>query len=366
MRLEPALERWTKEGLIGEAEAQAIAAFEEARGGGRSVALMAIAGLGGLSVTLGLMALIGANWAYIPDGLKLGADGALGALLCAALWPGGLPLPGWARDVGRLLYAGWVLASIALIGQVFQLDGTWSGATLWWVALTAPVLSFSTSRYVASTWMAQLMLGIFAVLDVVSVRDESTVMAVLLIAQSALFVGGRLPVVRRHRPAISWAVTWGFGTFLMIGALSSSFMLQWGTWKTPSTVLGWVLGAALPLAAGVTFWRPVPGKFTWLALGATYLMCASIFTGISVGSELGSFLVFVPWMALVAAAGFERRSNVVFRAATLLLSMRLFILYVAYSSELTGLGFTLVGGGALLMGLAWFWHTKTRGVVEAA
>ena len=120
--------RWQEAGLIDSALAQRILAWEAQHR--RPIALWGIAGLGAIAVSLGIMALVGANWELIPAWLKLATNLALNAACAIAVFVFWRQNWLWRRELAALLLFGLVLSGIALIGQVYQLQSApWSAPT---------------------------------------------------------------------------------------------------------------------------------------------------------------------------------------------------------------------------------------------
>lgn len=111
MKLPAKLAQWQQAGIIDSEIAARILAHEaraQAQAGGRPYLLYAVLGLGALSLCIGLISVVAANWDGIPAGAKL----ALDLLLLLGL-AGGRPgrgccraWPGRARRAGRSLRCG--------------------------------------------------------------------------------------------------------------------------------------------------------------------------------------------------------------------------------------------------------------------
>jgi len=120
MNLERKLRRWRDAGLIDESISARITAFEREQQ--QPMAMYALIGLGAGTLGLGLISLVAANWERIPAALKLSVDLALGAAL-AALIEQALRRPApLAREALITIYYAFTLASLALLGQIYQLE----------------------------------------------------------------------------------------------------------------------------------------------------------------------------------------------------------------------------------------------------
>ena len=137
--IEKRLARWVAAGLLDADQAERIAAFERERG--KPVFLYAVAGLGGLAIAIGLVSIVASNWDAIPGRLKLAIDLVMVGGLGYGVSRWDRSGPGWAREAGILVLYGLVVASIALIGQVYQLGGKAHEALAVWSALTALLMT---------------------------------------------------------------------------------------------------------------------------------------------------------------------------------------------------------------------------------
>ena len=143
--------RWQRAGLIDDDLARRIVAWEATHR--RPVVLWAIAGMGALAVSLGVMAIVGANWEDIPAWLKLAVDLGLNAALAIAVFVFWRQDRLWLREISALLLFGTVLSGIALIGQVYQLQSAPWRALVLWMALCTPFLALTArTRLTGTIW----------------------------------------------------------------------------------------------------------------------------------------------------------------------------------------------------------------------
>lgn len=138
-----------QEGVLGPQQAERLLEMAAGRDRGeRAISLAsALAWIGGLTILLGAVLLVAANWQHIADWFKIVGLLALLAL-CHA---GGF----WARSGGRELYkladalhfvgAGLFLAGIGLISQIYQVDSYPPDGVLWWLLATVPLAALLRS-----------------------------------------------------------------------------------------------------------------------------------------------------------------------------------------------------------------------------
>jgi uncharacterized membrane protein len=108
------------------------------------------------AVALGVVSVIAANWGAISGRTKLAIDLALGALLAAATFVAVQRERTWVGEVLITLFYGFTLASIGLVGQVYQLDAPTYQGLLLWSAATLPLVLLGRSRYLAALVLVRI------------------------------------------------------------------------------------------------------------------------------------------------------------------------------------------------------------------
>jgi uncharacterized membrane protein len=152
MSLHKKITAWEQAGLLSAAQSQAIAAYEAQQ---PSVAAFmwryGLFGLGILTIMIGLVAIIAANWGFIPSELKLLTHCAINAGVAALLlswWQKNQSLA-WRFEGVLLIKTILVLTLMALLGQILQTQSPFEKTMLVWWTLITPMLFF-LGRYRAS------------------------------------------------------------------------------------------------------------------------------------------------------------------------------------------------------------------------
>jgi hypothetical protein len=374
MNLDRKLARWQDAGLIDAATRARIEAFEHA--GRTPIVLYALGVLGAGTVALGVIALIAANWDAIPGRVKLACDLVIGAALAVGTYLAVRRTREWPAEVLITLFYGFTLASISLVGQVYQLDTpTWRGLLLW-SAATLPLVLLGRSRNLATLATAGLvttyvlcLIAFFEYLDDVTDLGDQTLLDLaitVVFASPLLYVAlARVPWLVRNRPEYSRTLSGLAWLAILLGGFALQFV--WYADLDRDQTLGWSLAttAALTASAVVALPRLYPGLapgprralsailvFLWatLALGG----------GIARPSmDVVGAILQVVWLGLFAWATIQLGLVRLFNLLTALIAMRLLGVYFEVFGSLLSTGLGLIVGGVLTLLAGWLWRRKT-------
>ncbi len=363
--------RWQAAGLIDGATAASIVAWETAHR--RPVFLWAMAGMGILALSLGIMAIVGANWEDIPGWLKLAVDLGLNAACAVAVfvcwrrdWP-------WRRELAALLLFGLVLSGIALIGQVYQLQSApWQALTLW-LALTTPFLALTSySRLTGTIWVIAAVTTWFAAAEPLHdlmawMFDDELLLMGYLAACGMIVIAvlrGRWPRAREQADLMGKLAWAGLIAACSVG-VSIDWLRSWGG----SSFLGPMLLATLatlPAVMAVWLGSEQSERAPLLALLVGSLAIWSLSLAVAdvhgkAGDLVRALLFLVYWIGIGAVAARGHRRGL-FGLAFTMIGLRLLILYFEAIGGLTATGFGLIGGGVLCLLLAAVGWRLTRRV----
>ncbi|MFH0892094.1 MAG: DUF2157 domain-containing protein [Candidatus Falkowbacteria bacterium] len=129
--------------------------------------------IGALFIGIGIILMISSNWEYLPKIVKL----VLILAMPIVSLGGGVYLsqtkPDYIKIGDALIIVGTLLigASIALLGQLYHLDGSISGLLLWWFILSLPVMLLFRFRVLAAISISLLYGCVFAF-----ITDDRTLM----------------------------------------------------------------------------------------------------------------------------------------------------------------------------------------------
>jgi uncharacterized membrane protein len=373
MNLARKLRQWQEAGLIDSAGAERIAAFE--RGGHRPVMLYALGGLGAFAIGIGIISIVAANWSGIGPSTKLGADLALGLALAAGTFHAVRRDLDWYAEVLLLLYYLFTLASLGLVGQVFQSGTPLYRALLLWSAVTLPLMLLGRSRGFGAVWLSGLVATVStsAVALLRHLGESGTLrqhtlanLAVSLVVLSpfACLALGNVRALRGEREQVGAVFRSAGWSALIVGALCLPFL--WYLSLKPGDVLSWsVLVAAA--ATGALLWA-LPALSPDLEADARRALggfCAvSVLTlGIMAIPHQAwpslAAITHVVQLALLAYVAARLRRLRLFNTLTALLSLRLLTVYFEVFGSMMSTGLGMITGGVLTLVLAWYWRRRS-------
>lgn len=221
MRLERQVKRWQEAGIIDATTAERIIAHEQRAS--RPVLLAAIAVLGAFTIGVGLISLIAANWGDIPRLVKLLAMLGLFGANAYGLLRARCRQHRWIIDALALGYFVLTLASIALVGQTYQLAGEPYQALLLWLVVGSPAFWLAEGAFAATVFLAALAGTCAASFDPLVELLGNDHHAVILVraglgaaAGFGLLIGASLTVLQRLRPVFAATCErLGWGVFVL-------------------------------------------------------------------------------------------------------------------------------------------------------
>lgn len=356
------IEGWVRAGLIDEAQGERILAHEAEAS--RPLLLYAVASLASLAIGVGLISVVAAHWTTLPGFLKIGIDLGLVAGLGFGLVRLDAKGSTWVYDVVLGIFYGLVLASIALVGQVYQLGGHTHEALWTWSLMTGLAMWTGRGRFVLTAWVVGLQVSILVLIGHEASSGSHEVMVlsagslVVFLVTHAL---GNTSFLRRTRPELGGILRGlAWAEILAAGSLATLWFYpggegKWGAVSGLAAAL-----AALAATAAVTLVRG-PGqlpKRVLLGSCAGLALLAPVLAPAEWGL-VGALLFLGLWLIAAWAAHAGGRS-IYLNIATAVLAGRLLIIYLEVFESLLGTGLGLIGGGLLTLGLVWLWLRVRR------
>lgn len=362
MALERQLKRWTLAGLIDAGQAERIRTFEKA--GSRPTLLYAITGLGGLAMAIGLVSIVAANWDIIPGRMKLALDLACVAAVGYGVLRGIREGRTWLRETSILVLYGLVLASVALIGQVYQLGGNAAAALGAWSFMTFLLMAQARSLSLAFSWLAGLEATLVAgLVELAESHPDWSHFALLAgyWAPLACIAVGRSTWLSRARPhSASVARAAGWAQLLLLGSAAT---LGFYEGRVLDSGVSWL---AVVVSFAGTGWLWATSERTSAGRASRWLLVAAFAVAhlplvVPHGDwPVAAAVTFIGlwWMAAVAA--YRAGRGAVLHVATAVIGLRLLITYFEVFGSLLDTGVGLVTGGLLTLLMTWIWARKRR------
>lgn len=374
MGLESKLAKWQQAGLIDADTRARIEAFE--RSNEKPMLLYALGGLGAITVAIGIVSIVAANWDAIDKGVKLGADLLLGALLAAGLYVSVTRERRWQTEVLTGIYYGFVIASLALVGQIYQLGTPPHQALLAWSLSTAPLMLLVRTPLLGFVWLAGLVWTHIETstfyLDRMHDRsgyDDTllgNVVAVEIMVSLVLYLSAaRIPWFARERSAVSSTWTSAVWTALLLGGFALGFVYYDDFDRTD--VLTWSVAvvALLVIALIAALPRLYPALAARSLLGLR-LVLGSIGIVFVVGTAFPhDALPAVGAIAQVVVLGIAAWTVLqlgqvrLFNMVTGLIALRVLVMYFEVFGSMLSTGVGMISGGMLTLLLAWVWKRKS-------
>jgi uncharacterized membrane protein len=293
--------------------------------------------------------------------VKILLDLAIVAALGAGAWQWDRRGPAWAFEAAVIALWGLVLASIALIGQVYQLGGEAHQALLAWSVLTALLMSRARRGLAASVWVLGLQVTWATWCVWLAEAHDAEMLALGTVYWPPLLclALGRWSAIRRVRPALAgvleslgWAelvLCATLGTFIFYGDPSRE------TWDGAYPAI--FASAALTAALALRLRASLPERLLLVACFALAHGPLFISTG---GMQLPAAISFVGLWLLIAWSAHHARDVRLLNLATAMIGMRILAIYFEVFGTLLDTGLGLIIGGLVTLGLAWLWTRKRR------
>jgi uncharacterized membrane protein len=327
----------------------------------RPTLLYAIAGLGALAIAVGLLSIVAANWDEIPSRVKIGIDLLLVAGLGAGVWQWERRGPGWARETAIVVLYGLVLASIALVGQVYQLGGQAHEALLAWTVLTALVMSRARSGFAAAVWILGLQTtwAAWAVWLADEHHSEEFALGTIYWAPLVCLAVGRLPPLRRVRPALAGAFeSIGWGELVLCATLGTfAFYEDTAREHWDEAYPAAMISAVATVAIAIALLSSLPDRL----LVVVCLLLSHVPLFVSPGDlDVAAAASFVVLWLVIAWSAHHAGNIGLLNTATAMIGLRIVAIYFEVFGTLLDTGLGLVSGGVLTLALVWVWARKRK------
>lgn len=359
MRLASRLERWQKAGLLNEAQVAAILEHERQSTGfswQNGLYFLAV-----FAIVIGILAVIAANWQQIPGSVKILVHLAINAAVgFTVLWADRQHRQRM-KELCLLAWFGLNLTLLGLIGQVFHLTSNVPGAMLLCVVISSPALvMLSNNAYT-------LLLYVIAVLGALVANYGEHVAPTVdnsLLAMSLFFVV--LPMamaalareLARAKPELHLQLAMLAPLIAIVGAsVACQFWYANEIRDEMDLADQRYIGLPALLLALICCFYPRTVVPSWigtatnlrmLMLGTTAAIAAPY---LLYGLESGvlAALSFIAYWLLLGYIGHRNNTPRLISLVILVVTIRVYIVYLEVFGSLLQTGFGLIGSGVVLL-----------------
>jgi hypothetical protein len=285
------------------------------------------------------------------------------------------------REAFINLFALFFWAGIAVVGQVYNLDGpAWMSISLW-LALALPAALIANSRYLPSIWCATALADVFfwafegRSSEIEVIRRFGVVTAVPLLMTALFFWSkGRGLVQEEFRAAL---LQFGLTGIIAVGTPIVDVLWENGarslsipTGMTRHLLIPWVaalIASGTALTARQSSERLRIVNASLIVTATVYLTLPFMATGVLHLSDTRRMLIsafgFIMVWSLAAASAVLADRKVFYTAATFVIACRFIVAYFQVFGSLTTTGLGLVISGLVILGVGGLWDRLRRQVV---
>lgn len=398
MNLAKKLDRWQQQGMIDSTTSTKIQDYERQQP--KPIALWAFGGLGVLTILLGLISIVASNWVNTPIWAKLAVDLVLCLVIAAGLYrvivreDSEHATKLWLRELLVIFYYGFILASMALIGQSYQLGGSIATLLLVWTIITLPVVLLGRGKFLAALWtigmVATYILNIevlFNYLDDLFKSSawflsspsyslylswlKATVVAVYALTPLFFISLSRVPWLTKQRAVMADALSTYSWLAIIIMGWFSQFLWYQRIHSSDYDEIKVFLGICFFAFSIMVFFIPrlYPQRTAEIHLTmrivliTIFILVATALWHTAPVNVIGA-LSNVLYMLVIAWAALKIQSIRLFNLMIALICLRLLAVYLEVFGSMLETGIGLVIGGILTLAIVWIWFKKANSVAR--
>lgn len=342
--------------------------------------LWAFGGMGVFAVIVGLVSVIAANWAQTPDWVKLAVDLLACLALAVSLYiictkdhSNSEKL--WLREMLVVMYYGLVLASMALIGQIYQLGGTVNDLLLWWTLITLPLVLLARGRFIAALWL--IASGTTYYLNLETLYDSlryqtgldgpwlrSFIYSLYVLAPLFFILLSRIPWLITNRLQVAEVISRLSWVALVVSGFFYQFLWYEDiTGEIPQQLL--VVCSAVCITLIYFIPRLYAKESADVHLAMRVVLAVILILGLtaswfSVRLELVGALTNLFYLCMLAWAAIKVHSTSLFNFFTAAICVRILVVYFEVFGSMMETGLGLISGGVLTLLISWWWFKRSN------
>jgi len=386
MGLSKKLAEWQNAQLIDRATADKISDFEQQKS--KPIALWTFGGLGAFAIILGLVSVVASNWVRTPDWVKLTVDLILCFIIALSLYrvitqENKTAHSEWLREILVIFYYGFTLASMALIGQTYQLGGSIAKLLLVWTLATIPIVLLGRGKFLAVLWIAGLSVTYAFNLEVLddfiklffhqSYVGDALLVSLYILSPFFFIVLSRVPWLVKNRPIMAGELS--YYSWLAIIAEGWCFQFLW--YNSAASLSHEIkllqLLLAICLFATVQMVVMIPKLYSIRSRANHSAMRAVLISTFVVGATalwhehaypVVGAVINIIYMTVLAWAALKINSIKLFNIMTAFICIRLLFIYFEVFGSMLETGVGLVVGGVITLLVVWGWFSKADALAQ--
>lgn len=159
------LKDWAAQGLITAEQAAKILDYQNSKPQSSWI-LNSFLILGALTICLGVISLVAANWENYPHALKLVTNFSILTVVAIIIFRSYTPEPTTKFNILLLTFIILCLASMGLIGQIFHITSPWYQTALVWAGISFIAVITTQSYITWLIWLGALIWGVLGYLNI--------------------------------------------------------------------------------------------------------------------------------------------------------------------------------------------------------
>lgn len=371
MNINKKLELWAKAKIISSSQKKAILEYETSHR--YPLFLYSLLFLSSFCIGLGMIAVIASNWQIIPAQVKLVVDFLILIMLGGGVFYAKVNQRPFLTETLLILYAIFVLASIGLIAQLFQLTSQGMQALLFWSVIVSPLMFFSKRVFFAFFWLPVFIVSLSDILydfdwlrqkiDIFKNLFPDALTFIMLLFFVTLYRVANLTKLASHplNKALRWWALLTIVAYVFISDIFSSDIFS-TNFHTVEHLGGYrlILWLGLALLTGAFCWfnSNKQGHAWAIALFVIldFILIRKILPSDDTVFNLWGASQSLVMLSLAGVYAYKNDCPRLLNWISALMALRFFIVYIQVfgSILLTGLG--LIISGLVFLGVAYGWY----------
>ena len=286
----------------------------------------------------------------------------------------------WLSDILILVFYGLVLATMALIGQIYHLDGSIAALLLAWTLVTLPAVLLAKGNFVATLWFAatvftyylnliELYDYIFETLGLDRQTAKTIALSIFLIGPLLFICLSRIPQLKEYRPNFAVEISHRSWFIIVVAGFFAQFL-----WYTdnmadeiPSLALlitGLATAVVVLLIPTLYRERNSDAHLAMRVILLSVYLLGFVACWHTSSLDIVGALSNLAYLCILAWAAIKIKSTALFNTVTAVIALRIMVIYFEVFGSMMQTGIGLIIGGLLTVLLAWLWFKKSSALAS--